>query len=170
MNPFNGAPSSAMLQAVEPFRLLIVEKDDLQAQGLERALREEVPSAHLQRASSVSEARQLLDEASFDAALVNHELPDGDSSDVLRFLDQAALRMPVLVLTRDSGQEVLLEAWRAGASDCIHTNGDDSHLAEIPTRLQAVFGRHREETSRSSIVAENQAWLFETVRSNLASV
>ena len=147
------------------FRLLIVEDDDTEALRIEQALQQETPVADSYRARSVAEARRLLSEAVFEATLVTHELPDGDSFDVLEFILESALQLPVVVLTRYGHEDVVVSAMKAGASDCIRKELDHRHLEVLPMRLQEAMQQFVEQRRR-----RDQLKLIETVRSTVANV
>jgi two-component system response regulator PilR (NtrC family) len=112
-------PASSVVATSAPFRLLIVEEDDTDALRIEQAFQQEVPLADSHRARTVAEARALLSETAFAATLVSHELPDGDCFDVLDFILESALDLPVVVLTQYGHDELAISAMKAGASDCI---------------------------------------------------
>ena len=168
----NSAKSAAsVLSAPAPFRLLIVEDDDTDALRIEQALQQEEVVADPHRARTVAEARTLLSETVFEATLVNHELPDGNCFDVLDFILESALQLPVVVLTQYGREDLAISAMKAGASDCIRKELDHRHLEVLPMRLQEAMHRNRvmqqftEQTRR-----RDQKKLIETVRSTVANV
>ena len=153
------------------FRLLIVEDDDTEALRIEQALQQETPVADPYRARSVAEARRLLSETVFEATLVTHELPDGDCFDVLDFILESALQLPVVVLTRYGHEDVAVSAMKAGASDCIRKELDHRHLEVLPIRLQeAMHRQHVMQQFAEQRRRRDQLRLIETVRSTVANV
>ncbi len=159
------------MSAPASFRLLIVEDDDTEALRIEQALQQETPVADSYRARSVAEARRLLSEAVFEATLVTHELPDGDCFDVLDFILESALQLPVVVLTRYGPEEVAVSAMKAGASDCIRKELDHRHLEVLPMRLQEAMYRQRlRQQFAEQTRQRDQLKLIETVRSTVANV
>ncbi len=157
--------ASSVMPAPASFRLLIVEDDDTEALRIEQALQQETPVADPYRARSVAEARRLLSETVFEATLVTHELPDGDCFDVLDFILESALALPVVVLTPYGHEDVVVSAMKAGASDCIRKELDHRHLEVLPMRLQEAMQQFAEQRRR-----RDQLKLIETVRSTVANV
>ncbi|MCZ6671810.1 MAG: response regulator, partial [Verrucomicrobia bacterium] len=72
--------------------------------------------AEVMQAQALSEARNLLGDFSFDVALSDVHLPDGNSLDLLK---QGAYpdTCRVLVMTAEGGVEIAVEAMRLGAVD-----------------------------------------------------
>ncbi len=159
------------MPAPASFRLLIVEDDDTEALRIEQVLQQETPVADPYRARSVAEARRLLSETVFEATLVTHELPDGDCFDVLDFILESALQLPVVVLTRYGHEDVVVSAMKAGASDCIRKELDHRHLEVLPIRLQeAMHRQHVMQQFAEQRRRRDQLRLIETVRSTVANV
>ena len=159
------------MPAPMPFRLLIVDDDDTDVLRIEQVLQQETPVADSHRARTVAEARTLLSETVFEATLVNHALPDGDCFDVLDFILNSAIQLPVVVLTQYGHEDLAVSAMKAGAIDCIRKELDHRHLEVLPMRLQEAMHRHHvmqqlvEHTRR-----RDQRALIETVRSTVANV
>ncbi|MFQ5570964.1 MAG: response regulator [Rhodothermales bacterium] len=126
-----------------PFRLLVVEDDDTDAVKIEQALRREKPLALLWRAQTLVEACSLLEEGSFEVALVKHEMPDGNSFMLLNYLEEASIALPVVVMTGFGREDVTVASMKAGACDCIRKELDHRHLESLPARLQEAVHRHR---------------------------
>ena len=163
--------ASSVMPAPASFRLLIVEDDDTEALRIEQVLQQETPVADPYRARSVAEARRLLSETVFEATLVTHELPDGDCFDVLDFILESALQLPVVVLTRYGHEDVVVSAMKAGASDCIRKELDHRHLEVLPIRLQeAMHRQHVMQQFAEQRRRRDQLRLIETVRSTVANV
>lgn len=165
MHSKSAKSASSVMSSPASFRLLIVEDDDTEALRIEQALEQETPVAESYRARSVAEARRLLSEAVFEVTLVSHELPDGDCFDVLDFILESALELPVVVLTPYGNEEVVVSAMKAGASDCIGKALDHRHLEGLPLRLQEAMHLFAEQKHR-----RDQLKLIETVRSTVANV
>jgi len=81
--------------------------------------------------ASIAEARRALDSLSFDAAIVDVNLPDGRGTDLLR--DKCfPSTTNVLVMTAEGGVAGAVEAVRAGAADYLVKPFDPQ---ELPLRL-----------------------------------
>jgi FixJ family two-component response regulator len=125
----------------------------------------------LHQVHTVAEARMLLSEVTFDAVLVTYELPDGNCFDVLSSLLDAAILVPVVVLTPYGHKDAALAAMKAGASDCIQKELDQRHLEVLPERLSEAMQRHRmvrQAAERSR--RREQVRLIDTLRATVAAV
>jgi len=68
-------------------------------------------------AACVAEARQRLLEASYDLALTDMRLPDGNGLDVVRHIGDLGLDLPIAVITAHGSAENAVAAMKAGAFD-----------------------------------------------------
>ena len=163
--------TSAFTSTSPEHRLLLIEEKDSDALMIEQALQEDLPAMQLHRASTLAQARVLLNELAFDVVLVNHELPDGDCFDVLDVLLDAALLLPVVVLTQYGHEDVAVSAMKAGASDCLRKELDHRHLDALPGCLKEAMYRHEmalQATERAR--REDQMKLIDSLRTTMANV
>lgn len=87
--------------------------------------------AEVTAVASVSEARRALESLTYDAALIDVNLPDGRGTDLLRDKHFPATTN-VIVMTAEGGVEGAVEAIRAGAADYLVKPFD---MQELPVRL-----------------------------------
>ena len=94
-----------------------------------------------------------------DLILLDYHMPGKDGLTALRELRTARLSNPVIMLTGDSNQQVIVQCFRDGANDYIHKPYDEDYLKLIIARTldrssvslkNAVFGllqyaRHRDD-------------------------
>lgn len=71
----------------------------------------------VERASSVREAIQQLDDRHFDLCLTDMRLPDGDGMEVVRHIMERDMRVPVAVITAHGNMESAIAVLKAGAFD-----------------------------------------------------
>src|SRR5262245_16387805 len=91
----------------------------------------EKEGAEVTAVSTVGAARQAVDSMSFEAALIDVNLPDGRGTDLLR--DKVfPTTTTVIVMTAEGGIAGAVEALRAGAADYLVKPFD---LEELPVRL-----------------------------------
>lgn len=101
----------------EALEVLLVEDNDDAVRLLEVSLwQQQRARISVTRASSLAEALDQLDSRTFDAALVDLGLPDTTGVSVVGTIRRKALDLPLVVLT-GSGEELALDALRAGAQD-----------------------------------------------------
>lgn len=96
-------------------RILLVEDEDRIASFIVKGLQAEGHS--VDRASGVSEARDIIVGRSFDIVLLDLLLPDGHGSDVLRELRATDTEVPVIVLSALGEIDDKVELLDLGASD-----------------------------------------------------
>jgi two-component system response regulator PilR (NtrC family) len=69
------------------------------------------------RASGVQQARQCLDGGRFDLCLTDMRMPDGDGLEVVQYISDRGLDVPVAVITAHGNLENAVAALKAGAFD-----------------------------------------------------
>jgi len=123
---------------MEKQRILLVE-DNVQfradfARALRRAMAAEPLDVVFVEAGSLAEARARLREGGLDAVLIDMRLPDGDGLDLVRELnDEAAIRIPTLVLTAYLDHTVAARAMDAGAKGAL------SKMVSVPETTEAIM-------------------------------
>jgi diguanylate cyclase (GGDEF)-like protein len=149
--------------------VLIVDEDLGVQQRLTQLLAHD-GITRVRTARSCAEARTELDRALPDGAIVDHVLPDGEGSDVVRDLRrrEAALRAsgplgdeeltlarraPVIILSLDDFLDNA-EALRAGADACFERPTDNDWEA-IVRKLQQFFDRDAGERPRVLVVEDD---------------
>jgi two-component system response regulator PilR (NtrC family) len=71
----------------------------------------------VRRASNVSEARYQLDTADIDLCLTDMRMPDGEGLELVRYIAEKNLDVPVAVITAHGNAENAVAALKAGAFD-----------------------------------------------------
>ena len=70
-------------------------------------------------ASSVSDARSRIEDASFDLILSDLRLPDGDGIDLLKWIKENNFAIPLIMMTSYAEIQTAVQAIKLGASDYI---------------------------------------------------
>jgi two-component system response regulator QseB len=123
-------------------RVLIVDDDVRVRVGLVRLLSKR--GFPTDQASSVAEARALLAEKPYEAALLDWQLSDGTGLDVCRIIRAEYPSIHVIMLTaREDGPD-RLRAFDAGVDDYVVKQNVD--IEEIGARLRAVSRRITQRT------------------------
>jgi DNA-binding response OmpR family regulator len=117
-------------------RVLLVEDDQMIAQGLQTALRQEGYTIDWMRDGDSAAA--ALRSSSFDAVLLDLGLPARDGLDVLRELRRRGDATPVLILTARDELKDRVAGLDAGADDYIVKPFD---LDEVCARMRSVLRR-----------------------------
>ena len=83
-------------------------------------------------ADRVNDAVRLMSQSHFDLLLLDVMLPDGTGLDVLRFMKEQGITIPVIMLTGASGLGVAVESVKLGAKDYV------TKPAKIPYLLHSI--------------------------------
>jgi DNA-binding response OmpR family regulator len=118
--------------------LLIVEDDDLLRDALAAQLRQAGHSTD--SAADGLAARVQLENTRFDGVILDLGLPLLDGMDVLRWIRQRLLALPVLILTARDSIEDRVQGLNAGADDYLTK---PFIMAELQARLEALLRRSR---------------------------
>ncbi|HXG08172.1 MAG TPA: response regulator [Gemmataceae bacterium] len=129
-----------------PLRVLFVEDQPADVELILRELRRGGFEPVWQRVETEGEYLAALD-PSFDVILADHTLPDFDSLDALRWLQQRGLDVPLIVVSGTVAEEVAVRALREGAADYVFKD----RLPRLGLAVARAVGqrRLREEKRRS---------------------
>jgi len=138
----------------EALTILVVEDNDDAVRLLEVSLwQQKRARVSVVRAESLASALTLLEGQTFDAALVDLGLPDTSGISVVGAIRRKALDLPLVVLT-GSGEELAVDALRAGAQDYL-SKGDLSGPAIVRSLLFAIE-RGRNERRLADLAYRDQ--------------
>lgn len=117
-------------------RILLVEGNDAEAREMDRSLRVG-RDWEVVRAGTLLEAIRVAGEATFDAAVLDADLPDGSGLDILDFLRIGSPGIRIVLLSAEPNEQVAFHALSHGAEDCVVK---DKHIdRELPRRLGALL-------------------------------
>lgn len=117
-------------------RILLVEEDEEDAQEIRRAFGHR-RDLEIVRVASVLDAIRTAGETSFDAAILDYELPDGTGLDLLDFLRIGSPGIRIVIVSETGSEALALQALSHGAGDWILK---DHHLErELPRRIEALL-------------------------------
>lgn len=116
--------------------ILIVEDDHLIAENLYDFL--EACGHQCDFSPTLAGARQLLQEGTIEALLLDRNLPDGDGADLARELRKTGNSLPILMLTAKDTLDDKLAGFDAGVDDYL---AKPFALKEVEARLLALQRR-----------------------------
>lgn len=117
-------------------RILIVEDDELVAQGLKQGLLKIGYTVDV--AGSAEEADLCIQAESFDIALVDIALPKADGLHFIRQLRARGDHLPALILTASDSMDDTIRGLDAGADDYMTK---PYRLPEVAARIRALIRR-----------------------------
>ena len=117
-------------------RILLVEDDLEQAEGLKRSLQK--AGYVVEMAHNGTDGQFFGDEEQFDAVILDLGLPEIPGLEVLRHWRKKGDHVPVIILTARDAWHERVDGLNAGADDYL---GKPFHADEVIARLQAVVRR-----------------------------
>lgn len=92
-------------------------------------------------ANDGAEGLAMLDSASYDMVIMDHDMPIYDGLEVLRLLAERGNSSPTIMLTGTGDERVAVEAMKLGASDYIVKDVEGVYLNLLPTVIEQVFNQ-----------------------------
>lgn len=121
----------------QPVRVLIVEDSESDALLLLEALRQGGLAPTYMRVDTAEAMRAALAQGTWDAIIADYVLPHFSGLDALRLVQEEKLDIPFIIVSGHVGENVAVEAVRAGARDYV--------LKSNLTRLSLAVKREIEE-------------------------
>lgn len=138
--------------------ILILEDEVFLRKTLGKFL--EAKGADVLSATSIAEARNLLDAEAFDYALLDIHLPDGESLQLLRE-GVVPPSTGVVIMTAEGGVETAVEAMKLGAADYLRKPFEPDEIAIVLSRLGSNKRRDRiDEFKRDQAKSPSTALFF----------
>ncbi|MDY0191528.1 MAG: response regulator [Desulfuromonas sp.] len=122
-------------------KLLFVEDDLVDRMAFERFVVQEKLSYSYTMASSVAEARDLLQTSKFDIVIADYSLGDGNCFDLFDLL----ANFPVIITTGMGNEEIAVKAMKSGACDYIIKDSDERYLTILPMAIELAIKRKCDE-------------------------
>ena len=132
--------------------VLLIE-DDAALLGLTRDYLERNRAVSADTAMSGEDALVKIGKRSYDAVISDYLMPDMDGITLLKRLRSAGNRVPFIIFTGKSQEQVVIEALNNGADFFLQKGGDPkTRFAELENMIkQAISRRNAEEGLRESI-------------------
>ena len=131
-------------------RVLYVEDNPVDADLTRRYLAKQAPHIVLTLVTSLAEARNYLQSAQFDVALIDLRLQDGLGFDLLGMIRRQNLPMAVVMLTGSGDQRAAVVALQAGADDYLTKSAEA--LEQLPIKLAQACANFQKSRGGSNHV------------------
>ncbi|MCG3210426.1 MAG: Sensor histidine kinase RcsC [Anaerolineae bacterium] len=130
-------------------KILYVEDDRNDAELARNEFARHSPAIAVEIAASLAEATaRLAADNSFELALIDLRLPDGNGLELLAQIREKNLPLAVVILTGLGDEETAVAALKAGADDYLSKR--EGYLASLPKTLEQALARFQAETVRRS--------------------
>jgi len=98
---------------------LIIEDDDVDYQGIKRALSRSTLAFECERATTLSAVNMLVKTSTYDIIVTDMNLPDSAGLETVSSLLELTNKVPLVVMSGNGDDTIALEAVHAGAQDFI---------------------------------------------------
>lgn len=102
-----------------PFRVLLVDDDQLDRMAVRRALLSTAPAVHIVEAEDLAGGMREVGAMPVDCLILDYHLPDGIGLDLLMHVRVSSKSLPVIMLTGVGDAQTAVELMKAGATDYI---------------------------------------------------
>jgi len=110
------------------YRILLVEDDIVDRQAFELMVRRENLYYRYKLATSLSQAREILESQDFDLVVTDYLLGDGTGFEVMKLLEKT----PVIFTTGAGDEETAVKAMKSGACDYLIKDIQKKYLHVLP--------------------------------------
>ena len=153
------------MKSLDSSTLLLVEDEPLLRRRL--AAKFEQAGAEVATAANLAEARRLLEDLSFDFALLDVTLPDGRSLELLE-QKQIGSGTVVVIMTAEGGVDGAVEAMRLGAADYLSKPiAPDDAVIRLGAARQRGRRQRGEKFRQQTETARGESFVFGPSLQNL---
>ncbi|WP_339837337.1 response regulator [uncultured Flavobacterium sp.] len=133
-------------------KILLLEDNFSDADLVKIGLTRLIPDVHIEHACTLKQARLILQTTpSFDIALLDVNLPDGNGIEFLMEIRQQHLNFPVVILTGSGDEESAVTALKIGAEDYILKRND--YISKLPEILnQAILNFKKNALKKAEVI------------------
>ena len=139
-------PAPGVVEMSEPLRLLLVEDSEADAKLVLRMLKLGGFNVQSERVESAPTMAAALERQAWDAVISDYTMPQFTGLDALNILRSAGLDIPFILTSGTVGEEIAVDALKAGASDYV-LKGNLSRLPNVlkrELREAAIRAEHRQ--------------------------
>lgn len=101
----------------KPYRILLVDDDNVDRIAFERALKRSSMEHHLRMCDNAKEALGIITQQEFDCVFLDYRLPGTTGLDLLRSIREKDVHTPVAILTSHGDEKLAVELLKSGAFD-----------------------------------------------------
>jgi signal transduction histidine kinase len=150
---------SADVRAGERIAVLLVDDDPDQAELVTRTLRRQEAPFDVTAVSDGPACLEVLTRQSYAIVLLDYSLPRLNGLQVLAEIRRRGATVPVVMVTGQGDERIVVEAMGAGASDYVIKSS--GYLTTLPTVIRKVLKQHELALENARLYAEAQHSLAE---------
>jgi DNA-binding NtrC family response regulator len=136
----------------DKIKILLIEDDAVDQMAFKRFVSDGQLPYECSIASSVSEAKRILNAGFFDVIISDYMLGDGTAFDILK-LD---IETPVIIITGAGSEEVAVRAMKAGAYDYIIKDLEHNYLKVFPLTVEKSI-KNKKAEERCKILSDKES-------------
>ncbi len=148
-------PSRAVSRGPRPLRVLLVEDSEDDATLTLQALRSGGYEPLCRRVETRAGMEAALADAEWDILVSDYHLPEFDAIEALQILKESRLDLPFIVVSGKVGEDVAVEAMRAGAHDYLIKNNLVRLGPAVEREVREARGR-RERRRAEAMLRESE--------------
>jgi diguanylate cyclase (GGDEF)-like protein/PAS domain S-box-containing protein len=139
-----------------PISVLLVEDSEPDAILLQRELRRHGYDPSVRRVVNLTDLRETLEQSTWDIILSDYNLNDFNGLDALKVVKETGQDLPFILISGAVGEEIAVEAMKAGAQDYIKKDNLSRLVPAIQRELREAQIR-RERRQVSALLSESEA-------------
>lgn len=139
-----------MIQQTEALNILILEDIPIDAEMIDRELRNANIEHNTRRVASKSKFLKELETSSPDVVLADYSLPQFNGLEALKIVRERGTKIPFILVTGMKNEEIAVECLKEGADDYILK----SSLRRLPGAIQNALEKRRSEWENERLEEE----------------
>lgn len=149
----------------ETLKILVVDDDEVDRMAVRRALIKAGVQMELLEVGDGHSAIASLKNNNFDCAFIDYRLPDQDGLTLIQTIHSLNIKVPLVVLTSQSDEQVAVELMKAGATDYLSKSRVSSEtLAQVlrnairvhHAEMQVTIAYQQLRESHEQLIRKNQ--------------
>ncbi|TRX60722.1 PAS domain S-box protein [Fulvivirga sp. M361] len=150
---------------MRPYNLLFTEDDDFTLMVYERMLKNWEKPCKYEFCTSIAQTKEKLKDHTFDVAILDYQLKDGDAFEILPHLND----IPVIFVSGMEDVSVAVEAMRNGAFDYLVKDFDHEFANVLPLTIERAID-HNKIKAQLKETEERYSDLFQNANDMIQSV
>ena len=139
------------MSTLKPLRVLLIEDSEDDAFLLIRQIKKGGFDANCHRVETAGDVKLALSSGCWDICITDHNLPSFDSTQALEIIKNSGFDIPTVIVSGSIGEEVAVEAMKAGANDYIMKDNLTRLVPAIERELRDAEARQARRSAEAEI-------------------